>query len=89
MKHRIKPIKFEFYDDGSGDLRCFHTRAPKGIGYVSLHCVVIDGVYHAAISYSKNIFKTVYVCEDFDSLDKAEEWVTERYIELLDSREAT
>lgn len=81
MKHKIKPIKFDFEHqtpDGDGVKRCWVIRAPRGIGSVSMICTYMNGIYHAGFKHTK------YLQMDWRELEEAEEWVTQKYTELLD-----
>lgn len=80
--HRIKPIRITLsdYDFGDGWYLGCCRRAPKGIGHTHLSLSLRDGVYHACINNKRCI------SADFQSHEEAEKWLTDRYIELLESR---
>lgn len=82
--HRIKPINIELHDyafENGWYLLGSCTRAPKGIGHTHLSLSLKDGVYHACINNNKRC-----ISADFQFHEEAEKWLTDRYIELLESR---
>ena len=81
MKHRIKPFKIEFQYSDYDRPRWGVMRAPKGVGYTSIDCVLLENKKYHCVVYARK-----YQTCDVNTIEEAEKWITDTYVALLDAR---